>query len=282
MFVTGFILNAYGEKTPMNLRQASILMVSSFVLLSFFGSIPYMYLNPFYKDIDPFSLVVKSFFESASGFTTTGLSQLLHPEELPKSFDFYRSFTQWIGGLSFVYLIMAFFYPEKRLAHMKSMIGGESLKLKQLLLTITVIFTTYTVILTTLLYIFGYGSTIYNLSLIFSAITGGGFIPTSTALNLQDTMQMFILVSGMIISALPFAFHYAIFSKEMHTTRMRPEIYTYFAIIAVSIAVFYFLIASTDYSSKPMFAMFHVISASTNTGFHSLKCLCYQMKVRFC
>jgi trk system potassium uptake protein TrkH len=267
MFVTGFILNAYGEKTPMNLRQASILMVSSFVLLSFFGSIPYMYVNPFYKGIDPFSLVVKSFFESASGFTTTGLSQLLHPEELPKSFDFYRSFTQWIGGLSFVYLIMAFFYPERKLAHMKSMIGGESLKLKQLLLTIAVIFTTYTVILTTLLYILGYESTIYNLSLIFSAITGGGFIPTSTALNLQDTTQMFILVSGMIISALPFAFHYAIFSKEMHTTRMRPEIYTYFAIIAVSTVVFYFLIASTDFSSKPMFALFHVISASTNTGF---------------
>ena len=166
---------------------------------------------------------------------------------------------------------MAFFYPERKLAHMKSMIGGESLKLKQLLLTIVVIFTIYTVILTTLLYIFGYESTIYNLSLIFSAITGGGFIPTSTALNLQDTMQMFILVSGMIISALPFAFHYAIFSKEMHTTRMRPEIYTYFAIIAVSIVVFYFLIASTDFSSKPMFAMFHVISASTNTGFQLIE-----------
>jgi len=134
-------------------------------------------------------------------------------------------------------------------------------------LTITVIFTIYTVVLITLLYIFGYENAIYNLSLIFSAITGGGFVPTSTSLNLQDNMQMLILMTGMIISALPFAFHYAIFSKEMHTTKLRPEIYTYFAIIVVSIIVFYFLIASTDFSSKPMFAMFHVISASTNTGF---------------
>ena len=271
MFVTGFVLNAYGEKTPMNLRQASVLMVSSFILLSFFGSIPYMYVNPFYKDIDPFSLVVKSFFESASGFTTTGLSQIMHPQDLPKSFDFYRSFTQWIGGLSFVYLIMAFFYPEKKLAHMKSMIGGVALRLKQLLLTIAVIFTIYTVVLTTLLYLFGYESAIYNLSLIFSAITGGGFVPSSTALNIQDTAQMFVLMAGMIISALPFAFHYAIFSKEMHTTKMRPEIYTFLAIIAVSIVVFYFLIASTDFSSKPMFAMFQVISASTNTGFQFIE-----------
>ena len=190
MLVTGFVLNSYGEKTPMNLRQASVLMVLSFILLSFFGSIPYMYVNPFYKDIDPFSLVVKSFFESASGFTTTGLSQILHPEDLPKGFDFYRSFTQWIGGLSFIYLIMAFFYPERKLAHMKSMIGGSILKLKQLLLTIAVIFTIYTVILTTLLYLFGYESTIYNVSLIFSAITGGGFVPSSTALNIQDNADV--------------------------------------------------------------------------------------------
>jgi trk system potassium uptake protein TrkH len=88
MFLTGFILNSYGEKTPLNLRQASVLMVSSFVLLSFFGSIPYMYLNPFNRGIDLPSLFVNSFFESASGFTTTGLSMISHPEDLPRSIDF--------------------------------------------------------------------------------------------------------------------------------------------------------------------------------------------------
>jgi trk system potassium uptake protein TrkH len=268
MFVTGFVLNSYGEKTPLNLRQASVLMVSSFVLLSLFGSIPYMYVNPFGGGIDPLTLFIKSFFESASGFTTTGLSQLLHPEDLPKSFDFYRSFTQWIGGLSFVYLIITFFYPERKLAHMKGMIGGGGLKLKQLLLTITVIFTIYTVILSTLLYLFGYESTIYNISLIFSTVTGGGFIPTSTSIDYSDIFQMVILMAGMIISALPFAFHYAVFSKEMHTTKMRPEIYTFFGIIVISVIIFYFIIASTtEIQSMSIFAVFHVISASTNTGF---------------
>ena len=42
MFAAGFALNAYGEKAPLNLRQASMLIVSSFILLSLFGSIPYM------------------------------------------------------------------------------------------------------------------------------------------------------------------------------------------------------------------------------------------------
>jgi trk system potassium uptake protein len=88
MFVTGFVLNSYGEKTPLNLRQASVLMVSSFVLLGFFGSIPYMYVNPFGAGIDPLTLFIKSFFESASGFTTTGLSQLLHPQDYQKALTF--------------------------------------------------------------------------------------------------------------------------------------------------------------------------------------------------
>ena len=121
MSFTGFVLNAYGEKTPMNLRQTSIVMVLSFALLSLFGSLPFMYVNPFLKqgnieNIDPLSLFVNSFFESASGFTTSGFSTIFHPEELPESFVFYRAYILLIGGLSFVYLVIALFYPKRRLA----------------------------------------------------------------------------------------------------------------------------------------------------------------------
>ncbi|TVP41729.1 potassium transporter TrkG [Candidatus Nitrosocosmicus arcticus] len=270
MSVTGFILNAYGEKTPMNLRQASILMVFSFVLLSFFGSIPYMYVNPFGEGVDPLTLVVNSFFESASGFTTTGLSMLAHPEDLPKSFDFYRSFTQWIGGLSFVYLVITFFYPERKLAHMKGMLGGGSLRLKQLILTIGVIFSVYTIALSVLLYISGNHEIIYNISLIFSAVTGGGFVPSSTSLVSENFLELFVIMTGMIISALPFAFHYAVFSKEMHTTKMRPEVIVFFGIMFTAIPIFTYLLFLSDPSTNIMVGMFHTVSAATTTGFQFL------------
>ncbi len=268
MFLTGFILNAYGEKTPLNLKQASLLMVSSFVLLSLFGSIPYMYFNPFSNDIGPFSLLVNSFFESASGFTTTGLTFITHPEDLPQSLDFYRSFTQWVGGLSFIYLVVTFFYPERKLIHMKGMIGGGVLKLKQLLLTIGVIFTFYTVILGIILYSFGDFSIIYAASLLLSAVIGGGFIPVSTAVTGENLPQLLVLIVGMMISALPFAFHYAIFSKEMKTTKFRPEVFLYSGIIVVSTAVFYLLLSDgNDSQSNWVTAAFHVVSASTTSGF---------------
>ena len=161
MSLTGFVLNAYGEKTPMNLRQTSIVMVLSFVLLSLFGSLPFMYVNPFLREgnlesINPLSLFINGFFESASGFTTTGLSTIFHPEDLPASFVFYRAYILLIGGLSFVYLIMALFYPQRKLAAMKSMIEGAAiLKLNQLIITITVIFTVYSVILILITYLLG-------------------------------------------------------------------------------------------------------------------------------
>jgi len=271
MSLTGFVLNSYGERMPMNLRQASLLMVSSFVLLSLFGSIPYIYVNPFPPEQGPVTLFINSFFESASGFTTTGLSFISFPEELPQSFDFYRSYTQYIGGLSFVYLIVAFFYPERKLMHIRGMIGGGNLKVRQLILTIGVIFSFYAFILVFFLYLSGQTDILFSLTLIFSTVTGGGFAPTSTALDSQNNIELTTLMIGMIISALPFVFHYAIFSKKMHTTSVRPELFLYMGIIVICIIVFYFVLSKTlEVQSELMASVFHVISAATNSGFQFL------------
>jgi trk system potassium uptake protein TrkH len=268
MSVTGFVLNSYGERMPMNLRQASLLMVSSFVLLSLFGSIPYIYVNPFSLEQGPVTLFINSFFESASGFTTTGLSFILFPEELPKSFDLYRSYTQYIGGLSFVYLIVAFFYPERKLMHLRGMIGGGNLKVRQLILTIGVIFSFYAIVLIFFLYLSGQTDILFSLSLIFSTVTGGGFVPTSTAIDSQNNLQLTTLMIGMIISALPFVFHYAIYSKKMHTTTVRPELFLYAGIIVICVIIFYFVLGNMlEVQSELMASVFHVISAATNSGF---------------
>lgn len=282
MFAAGFALNAYGEKAPLNLRQASMLIVSSFILLSLFGSIPYMYVNPFWNEIDPLSLFVNSFFESASGFTTTGLSMITQPENLPQSFVLYRSYTQWVGGLSFVYLVMMLFYPERKLIHMRGMIGGGMLRSKQLIITISVIFSIYTALLSTLLYFLGDINNIQDVALILSTVTGGGFVPTSTYVVVENAQELLILMAGMIISALPFAFHYAIFSKEVHTTKLRPEVFVYIGIILISIPIFIILLSSHITSSLEwLISAFHIVSASTNSGFQfiNISSISFQAKI---
>ncbi|MDW3626664.1 MAG: potassium transporter TrkG, partial [Nitrososphaeraceae archaeon] len=266
MSLTGYVMNTLGEKSPLNLKQSSIVVVLSFVLLSLFGTIPYMYINPFWEGIDPFSLFASSFLESTSGFTTTGISTITHPENLPDSFSFYRSFTEWVGGLSFVYLVMALYYPETKLAGIKNLMSSGILRFKQLLTTISIIFVIYAIIIVLLLFIFGHIDLLNSISLAFATLTSGGFVPTATVLTLENPITLIVIMGGMIIAALPFAFHFGIFSKEVEATKEVKEILIYITII--SCVIFLFLLIETSFSEKEwLSSIFHVISAATTTGF---------------
>src|SRR5215204_5446342 len=266
MSLTGYIMNTLGEKSPLNLKQSSIVVVLSFVLLSLFGSLPYMYINPYWEGIDSFSLFASSFLESTSGFTTTGLSTILHPENLPDSFSFYRSYTEWVGGLSFIYLVMALYYPETKLAGMKSLMSSGILRFKQLLTTISIIFVIYAIIIVLLLFILGHTDLLNSISLAFATLTSGGFVPTATVLTLENPITLIVIMGGMILAALPFAFHFGIFSKEVEATREVKEILIYIIIIAC--AVFLFMFIEKSFSEKEwLSSVFHVVSAATTTGF---------------
>ena len=208
LLVTGFFLNSYGEKSGLNLRDASILVFLSLFILSLFGTIPYLYVST-YTAGSEIELFANSFFSSAAGFTTVGISLYDKPEELPQSFTFYRSFTQLVGGMSFIYLVMTAFYPETKLQAMRGFISGKTLHMRELFGTITIIFTLYIVIVALLLYLFGERNIIDNFSLAMSTLATGGFLPNSTILQNLVWEEHIILMGAMILGALPFTFHYA-------------------------------------------------------------------------
>jgi trk system potassium uptake protein len=153
---------------------------------------------------------------------------------------------------------------------MKNMIEGAAiLKLNQLIITITVIFTFYSVILILIIYLLGGIDLIYSASLIFAAITGGGFVPQSTYLAVNNVMQLMPLIVGMIISALPFAFHYGVFSRQVKARKVGLEIFVFAMIMISSIPIF--VILEPHLGQQNWFAsIFHVVSASTTTGFQFL------------
>jgi trk system potassium uptake protein TrkH len=267
----GFFLMSYGERGQMNLRQASIFIVASFLVMSLFGTLPYMYLNPFFPGIDGGALFVNSLFESASGFTTTGLSMITTPENLPSSFTFYRAYTQWVGGLSFVYLVMMVFFPEEKLSAMKSVLGGGMLRFKEFLVTLVLIFSVYTVILVLMTTISERTSDLDAISLTLAAITSGGFAPSSTILNVANLEVLVFTSAGMILSALPFAFHYFVFSKKGLVTRksLGPEVTAYLIGMGIAIPLLYILMLGSPAQNIGT-AAYHVISAATTTGFQYL------------
>jgi len=259
LLVTGFFLNSYGEKASLNLQQASILVFASLFLLSLFGTIPYLYVFP--SDETPGEIFANAFFSSAAGFTTGGISLFDEPEKLSQSFTFFRSYTQLVGGMSFIYLVMTAFYPESKLQAMRGFISGKTLHMKELFLTITVIFTIYIVIVASLLYIFGERNIIDNFSLAMSTLSTGGFTPTSTILNDLLWQEHVVLMGAMILGALPFTFHYAFVRKKFLSPKLGKEVLTYFAILGGA-TILFAGISGLD----PMQSAFYSVSASTTAG----------------
>ena len=260
LLVTGFFLNSYGEKSSLNLQQASILVFSSLFLLSLFGTVPYLYVFPSEEtNVEVFG---NAFFSSAAGFTTGGISLFDTPEEqLTQSFTFYRSYTQLVGGMSFIYLVITAFYPESKLQSMRGFISGRTLHMKELFSTITVIFAVYIVIVAILLYFFGQENLLDDFSLAMSTLATGGFVPSSTIIDNLGWQEEVILMGAMILGALPFTFHYAFVRKKFLAPKLGKEVLTYFAILGGA-TILFILISGLD----PLDSAFYSVSASTTAG----------------
>lgn len=81
-------------------RDGFAMVSLSWILLSLLGSLPYLFSGVISSPID-------AFFETVSGFTTTGSTILTDVESLPRGVLFWRSFTQWLGGMGVLVLTLA-------------------------------------------------------------------------------------------------------------------------------------------------------------------------------
>lgn len=261
LLMVGFLLNSYGDKHPLNLRGMAVLVFSSFVILVLFGTIPYLYISP-YDTTDPIEIFSSSMFSSSAAFTTSGISLFDTPEDLPQSFTFYRGFSQFVGGLSFIYLIITAFYPEGKLQSMHGFISGQTPRFRELFGTITIIFSIYVIIIASLLYYFGSANIIDNFSLAMSTLSTGGFLPDSQIFSKIGFGGNFVLIAGSILGALPFAFHYGFVRKKFLSVKLSNEVLLYFGILGVGIALFVTVTQGNVFEEA-----FTVIAASTTAGF---------------
>ena len=94
-----YFLNRNAEKT-ISKRDGYIIVSLAWILFSLFGSLPYILTGaiPSYTN---------AFFETISGFTTTGASILNDIESLSHGLLFWRSLTQWLGGMGIIVLSLA-------------------------------------------------------------------------------------------------------------------------------------------------------------------------------
>ena len=100
--ITGILLNLFtkSKKGTLGKKEGYFIVTMGWIVISFFGALPF-YLS---REIPDFT---DAFFETMSGFTTTGASILEDIESMSKGLLYWRSMTQWIGGMGIIVLTIA-------------------------------------------------------------------------------------------------------------------------------------------------------------------------------
>lgn len=251
-------------------REGFAIATMTWLVTAACGSIPFLLsgsLSSFYD----------AFFETMSGFTTTGASVITDVEVLPHGILFWRSFTQFLGGMGTITLILALI-PSLKITAMqlyKAEVPGptKSKALPRILQTARELWKVYLLISAVeviLLLLAGmppFDSVIHT----FSSVATGGFSSKNASIGAYNSMAIeFIIISFMIIGGINFALHINILRGNLKSYLHDPELRTYIGIIAVSISLVALNLMNAP-GHAPADALRHsfftVSSIITGTGF---------------
>lgn len=253
-------------------REGFMAVAFSWIALSVFGAIPLCLSGCYPNPCD-------ALFESCSGFTTTGATLIGNLESLPRSILFWRSLSQWMGGMGVLALMLAL--APKRGAGSVFLMRAESpgpikAKLTPKLGTgakiLCAIYGTLTCVETVCLRIAGmpwYDSVIHAMS----TVATGGFSCRTDSLAAYDSMAVnAIVVIFMFLASLNFSLLYLVFIKR--TTRLfdNGEFKVYLRMLLIAAALICIdLICNTDIGALNALghAVFQVVSLSSTTAFVS-------------
>jgi len=258
----GFLLNALCERKDLDFQSASILFLAAFIVMPLIGAIPYIYSDPFNSPnlVDRFT---NGYFESISGFTTTGFSFVQNSDILPKSMLVYRSMTELMGGVGIVFLLLAFFQSRKSLDSLSNALGIENIgaSLRKMFFSVFAVYGIYIIVFTIAFYFLGFQDLIKTGSFVVDTITGG-FQPSVQQFQQYLTIAPKILIIMlMLVGSVNFAFNYHLFTLKPKKI-LSSEIGLFFAIIAIGTASVFFLTRIEIVDS-----LFHVVSMSSSTGY---------------
>jgi trk system potassium uptake protein TrkH len=262
----------YKDVSPDNLstKDGFLLVGLSWLAASFGGSLPFFISGA----IPSFT---NAFFETISGFSTTGASILTNIEALPKSILFWRSLTHWLGGMGIVVLAVAIL-PLLGIGGMqliKAEAPGPTVdkitpriaETAKYLWYIYVLFT----VLETVLLMFG-GMNLYDaLTHTFGTVATGGFSTKNTSVSHFDSAYIdYVITLFMILAGINFTLHFRMLTGKFSGIRRDSELKAYISIILLATAVITISIYGDNYSTLAdsfRYASFQVATFITTTGY---------------
>ena len=258
--IIGFSFFYYGKNSKKNINffDQLILVVVSYFITAVLISIPF-YLSNYQVTF------LNSFFESISGLTGTGFSIFKNIKYLDPTLILWRSSSQWIGGLFFLFFLIIVFsnksfnYKMTNLSYSgESNFNSES-NTKYNILRVLIIYSVLSIVILTLL---NYsGLRLFNsLNMSMTLVSGGGFLPTDSIKKIISTnFQKIVFIFSLFISMLNFYLLFNLFNKKILIKEHKEDLY----LVILSI-VFCVLIYFNNYQGLDI--IISVVSSLANSG----------------
>jgi len=251
-------------------REGFVTVALSWILLSVFGALPFRVSGaiPHYVD---------AFFETVSGFTTTGSSILTNVEAMPYSLLYWRSFTHWLGGMGVLVFVLAVM-PRSggdgmpmhimRAESPGPKIGKLVPRISRTARLLYLIYIVMTVILIILL-LCGGMSLFESVTTAFGTAGTGGFGIKNDSLSSYNSYIQIVVGIFMVLFGINFNIYHFMLLREFRQVFKNEELRTYLGIILASTAVITLntvqFFGNVGTALKQSF--FQVASIITTTGF---------------
>ncbi len=256
------------ENKAMYAKEGFVTVAFSWIVMSIFGCLPF-YLSGVIPNI------VNAFFETVSGFTTTGATILTDVEALPNCLLFWRSFTHWIGGMGVLVFLVALLplsgggnFHLMRAESTGPAVSKIVPKVKSSAKIIYLIYIAMTVIEIVLL-LFGGLDLFSALTLSFGTAGTGGFgILNSSIADYSSYVQVVISIF-MLLFGVDFSLYYLALIGKIKDAVKSEEFRSYFAIVAVAVtAVTVNIVGMFEGVWEALkHSLFQVASIMTTTGY---------------
>ncbi|MBQ4037708.1 MAG: TrkH family potassium uptake protein [Clostridia bacterium] len=266
----GAVLLARPKSKRIYAREGFAITALAWLSLSAVGALPFFLSGQIPNFAD-------AFFETVSGFTTTGAS-ILDPASLntmEKGLLFWRSFTHWIGGMGVLVLLTAFLpgLSERSIHILRAEMPGPTMgkfvpKLRDTAKLLYLIYFVMTAVMFCILMISGlpaFDSAIFT----FGAAGTGGFTINSAGLSALTAAQQWIITVFMLLFGVNFNLYYLMLIRRFRSTLRSTELWAYFGIFAAATALVCIDLTTVygSFSEILRHSAFQVSSIMTTTGY---------------
>ena len=266
------LLAKEGETPELYRREGILIVVGGWVLASIFGALPYLLSGALSSPVD-------ALFEAASGFTTTGATVLPDIEAAQRGVLFWRSFTQWLGGMGIIVLFVALLPelgPGARFLYKLEVPGPTAEALHPRIHdTATVVWKIYLMLTaaeTVILMILGMD--LYDaLTHTFSTLSTGGFSPLNKSVAAFESPAIHVvIIVFMVLAGTNFSLFYGMRSRKGVRTLLRDsEFRLYVGLLAGGTVLVATNLLVTETYREPLRALldaaFQIVAITTTTGF---------------